>query len=150
MMGRVWNSPFCAKSDWEGFAGAKSGVSLSPITSALLGVISVYPPVTQCSGAEQDFILWLCHLDPSLPGHCTWQRWDLSILSPHIATLHSQPPGKLSSGEKHFIPTTCSSISPLWDEHWLEWGETEADVEPHVPGFGSWHFLPHFNTEIWG
>lgn len=29
-------------------------------------------------------------------------------------------------------------------------GETEADVEPHVPGFGSWHFLPHFNTEIWG
>lgn len=29
-------------------------------------------------------------------------------------------------------------------------GETEADVEPHVPGFGSWHFLPHFNTEDLG
>lgn len=84
-MGRVWNSPFCAKSEWEGFAGAKSGVSLSPITSALLGVISVYPPVTQCCGAEQDFILWLCQ-----PG--SFPAWPL-----HLA----------EEGSEHPFPSHC-------------------------------------------
>lgn len=71
MMGEVWTPRF-VQSGWEGFAGVKSGMSLSPITSALLGVTSAYSPVTQRCGAGQDFILW--HLDPSLPGHCAAGR----------------------------------------------------------------------------
>lgn len=58
MMGKVWSRRvFVQKVGGEGFLGVKSGMSLSPITSALLGVSSAYSPVTQCSAAGQDFIL---------------------------------------------------------------------------------------------
>lgn len=121
----------------------KSGMSLSPITSALLGVTSAY---LQSPNA----------VELGRTSSCSCVTWILPCLA--------------EVGSEHPFPSHCHILSPQEGfclgrdtSHqppappfislgmgWLESGETEADVKPHVSDFGSWHFLPHFNTEIWG
>lgn len=118
-------------------------MSLSPITSALLGVTSAFP---QSPNA----------VELGRISSCSWVIWILPCLAAvHLAEVGSEHPfpsgchAAFSSQEEFCVVKTPHTSHP-GDEHWLDWGETEADVELHVLGFGSWHFLPHLNTEIWG
>lgn len=69
-MGKVWTLPVLCKKWVE--SACRVAVRDVIVTHHLspAGSDLSLPPVTQCCGARQNFILQLRHLDPSLPGHC--------------------------------------------------------------------------------
>lgn len=120
VMGKVWTPRFVQKkkSGWGGFAG----MSLSPITSALLGVTSAFP---QSPNA----------VELGRISSCSWVIWILPCLAAvHLAEVGSEHPfpsgchAAFSSQEEFCVVKTPHTSHP-GDEHWLDWGETEADVE---------------------